>query len=335
MIPIHDVVFEIFVNDYLERTFDHQIYDDGLLNTLKDDLQTQALGFFLNTWFDDGSLIDLTTFRVNQSLVIRIDAGIHFDFDGYGRILRISADWIYHRPEGRAELVLLPQVNGINMWEIVSNAFGGSVRPLHIGNVIIPEGVTHIRANAFNNNPITHLYLPDSVEYLGTMAFFNNSIYTLTGAYGLEIIGQEAFRQNRITHLYLPNVIEIRHRAFDANRIATVYFGQRLERLNSQTIFVWNYLRSVYLPDSVTHIGGEVFALNRIEYFSIGPNVVNIGLGIFRDTTFDLREITFRGTIAQWNAIPTRHASWHRIRGSGTTAIYLERVIALDGTIYL
>ncbi len=62
-----------------------------------------------------------------------------------------------------------------------------------VKNVVLPEGLKIVKAQAFNSCPITELHLPDSLEELGSFAFSSTVASEIILPEGLKKIGEQAF----------------------------------------------------------------------------------------------------------------------------------------------
>ncbi|MDR0442664.1 MAG: leucine-rich repeat domain-containing protein [Treponema sp.] len=152
---------------------------------------------------------------------------------------------------GNATSVIIP--NGIT--RIGNNAFQDN----HLTSVIIPDGVTSIGSFAFKENKLTSIIIPNSVISIGTEAFSENKLTSITIPDSVTEIGDYIFLNNLLTSVTIPNsVISIGHYAFKQNQ-----------------------LTSVIIPDSVTSIGGEAFANNKLTSITIPKSVIEIGYQAF------------------------------------------------------
>ena len=133
-------------------------------------------------------------------------------------------------------------------------------------NVIIPStiggvAVTSIGNDAFRNNNLTSVTIPDSVTSIGRDAFRNNTLTSVTIGSGVASIGESAFKSNNLTSVTIPNnVTSIGYYTFESNN-----------------------LTSVNIPDSVTSIGGGAFRYNNLTSVKIPNSVTSIGVSAFND----------------------------------------------------
>ncbi|MGL5519883.1 MAG: leucine-rich repeat domain-containing protein [Metamycoplasmataceae bacterium] len=97
-----------------------------------------------------------------------------------------------------------------------------------------------IDQNAFENNELTSLILPNSITSIGSRAFQNNQITSLILSNSVKDIGGEAFKNNKLTWVIIPNLV--------------TYIGWNA--------FSNNVINNIKIPDSVTFIGNGAFTGN-------------------------------------------------------------------------
>lgn len=83
-------------------------------------------------------------------------------------------------------------------------------------SLTVPEGVTHIRANAFQNKRgIKRITLPSTLLYIGEYAFANSDVASVNLPDGLFEIGGYAFKDSAITSINIPaSVAAVGEQAF-------------------------------------------------------------------------------------------------------------------------
>lgn len=154
-------------------------------------------------------------------------------------------------------------------------------------NITIPdeiEGkpVTEIAARAFTlSNQLGEVVIPNTVKKIGSSAFDDTGITSLTLPEGLIHIENNAFAKNQLTHVTLPESLQyLGGRAFAENALEAITVPGSVELIRGNT-FAGNKLRSVTLENGIKEIDGHSFALNKIESLTIPESVEKIGLGAF------------------------------------------------------
>jgi len=136
---------------------------------------------------------------------------------------------------------------------------GGDTWGLIGGHPVIGIGV-----NAFANQRLTSVVIPDSVATIGDGAFFNNRLTSVTIPNSVRRIGDAAFASNELTSVTIPNgVTEIGGAAFMLNRLTSVSIPNSVTAVGDYT-FSHNQLTSVTIPGNVTTVGTEAFAYNQL-----------------------------------------------------------------------
>lgn len=179
-----------------------------------------------------------------------------------------------------------------------------------------PENITNIGYNAFGDNNIDSINLPNVVT-IGSNAFVNNAI-TSIDLPNIETIDSYAFADNAINSIELPNVTTIETGAFSNNQLTTVDL-ENITTINPNT-FANNQIQSVNLPN-VDFIGSSAFNNNKLTQLELSevteiepmafqgnaitaidlPNITDIGWQAFMDnqiTNVSLPNVTYMGNSA-------------------------------------
>ncbi len=128
-------------------------------------------------------------------------------------------------------------------------------------SVTLREGISQLGTGAFANTSITSITIPASVTTLGQAAFFKcKNLATVTLQEGLETIGVEAFVQTAISEITIPASVK------------TIGQGAFIECGN---------LTTVNLNKGLETIGVEAFALTAISEITIPASVKTIEQGVF------------------------------------------------------
>jgi uncharacterized repeat protein (TIGR02543 family) len=162
--------------------------------------------------------------------------------------------------------------------------------PAATGAVTIPATVTlgsvtyHVTTignDAFQNNLLTSVTIPNSVTTIGNFAFAFNLLASVTIPNSVTTIGSGAFRNNLLTSVTIPNsVTTIGNFAFAVNLLASVTIPNSVTTI-SDSAFNNNLLASVTIPNSVTTIGNDAFASNGLTSVTIPNSVTTIGNDAF------------------------------------------------------
>ena len=186
------------------------------------------------------------------------------------------------------------------------------------GAALIPEGVTLIGDNAFNNaDGLTSITIPMSVETIGHSAFYNTAaLISISFSPGsrLREIGPRAFYfAEALTAINVPAGVElIGYEAFaETLLLETVTFasGSRLTAISESMFESATALTSIIIPASVTAIDNSAFfdatSLARVT-FAPGSQLRTIGSGAFEATALTAITIPSRvesiGTFAFQNS---------------------------------
>lgn len=116
---------------------------------------------------------------------------------------------------------------------------------------------------------------------MGTFAFFDNQLTSLTLSSGVAAIPQSAFASNNLTTLIVPvGVTSIGNNAFGYNQLSSITLPEGVSALGTGA-FRENRLTSISLPNSLTSITLNVFANNLLTSVSFGNALTNISQGAF------------------------------------------------------
>lgn len=188
--------------------------------------------------------------------------------------------------------------NGVLCGEITDGCWNGNWEPEdRLVELIVPEGVTAIKAGAFFGDPwIWKVVIPGTVKVIGKEAFAASRIETLIIEEGVERIEEEAFRDCRIADLSLPHysLKSIGDRAFRGNVLRRLELPQQLEYLGAAAFaFCRNStLESVSIPGTVKRIGAAAFSECSVETVFLQEGVEEIGEEAFSGC-YHLAEISF------------------------------------------
>lgn len=137
---------------------------------------------------------------------------------------------------------------------------GGSEN--EILDVVIPKKiesltVTSIGSSAFLDNQLTSITIPNSVTRIDSAAFLNNQLTSIIIPNGVTSIGDSAFYGNQLTSIEISNSVTSIDRS----------------------AFMYNRLTKVEIPSSVTSIGPSAFGNNQLTSVKIHNIQSNVTLG--------------------------------------------------------
>ena len=122
--------------------------------------------------------------------------------------------------------------------------------------------VTTIGDDAFYQNNLTTVTIPNSVTSIGSTAFRGNALTTVTIGSSVTSIGIAAFEDNALTTVTIPNsVTSIGTSAFASNDLTTVTIGNSVTSI-AGTAFYNNALTSVTFLGNAPEAGDDVLGGN-------------------------------------------------------------------------
>ena len=155
-------------------------------------------------------------------------------------------------------------------------------------NIIIPDNfddvaVEIIGKNAFKDNKLTNVSIPNSVKSIGKNAFATNYLTEVSIPNSVISIGDDAFVNNLLTEVSIPNSVEsIGNKAFIFNDLTQISIGNSVKSIGEEA-FYGARLTNVSIPNSVESIGNKAFSFNDLTQISIGNSVKSIGEEAFYD----------------------------------------------------
>lgn len=190
--------------------------------------------------------------------------------------LNIQNGIVYGFLEGYESLtnIEIPsEFNGDLVTEIASDAFYQET----LETVRIPNTITKIGSRAFSENKITSINIPSNLKYLGDSAFYANSIKDVNFPKTLEYIGSYAFYENNLEKIVVPEgITEIKEYTFYENNLKEVTLPNNLTEIGTSA-FYGNNIGSIELPSKLRTIKDYVFFENNISDLNIPKGVQSIG----------------------------------------------------------
>lgn len=137
-----------------------------------------------------------------------------------------------------------------------------------IRSIVLPEGITYIGHNAFNNSALESIILPESLVEIDQYAFSKCNLTEITLPANLETLGSSAFDYEGTSRV--------------SPLTKVVFEGNKLETIQLNTFQYCKNLQEIVLPDGLKTIEYNAFencsALTRIE---IPNSVTTIGNSAF------------------------------------------------------
>ena len=170
------------------------------------------------------------------------------------------------------------------------------------GDVVIPDGVTHIGDEAFHScYNLTNVTIPGSVTSIGEQAFSSCfRLMSLTIPNGVTIIGEEAFSGcSSLTSITIPgSVTSIGKAAFlFCTGLTRVTFLDGVTSIGVCQFYGCDHLTNVTIPNSVTSIGSQAFdSCTRLTSVPIPDSVTDIGNNAFSGCT-SLTSVTIPNSV--------------------------------------
>ena len=169
-------------------------------------------------------------------------------------------------------------------WESINDGFFDK----DIEKLTLPCTITEIGENAFGNNSINGLIIPNNTKIIGDYAFFCSDIKYLRMGENIKEIGRESFSSNRIRFLQIPSSVEnISDGAFYGNRIMKLTLNEGLINIGSSTnsngfgVFEDNNIEEINIPNTVLTVGNSSFKDNKLNALKLGDNIDIIGREAF------------------------------------------------------
>ena len=109
------------------------------------------------------------------------------------------------------DVIIPSKIDNKTVVAIGGNAFQNN----QLTSVTIPNSVTTIEDYAFEDNELTSVTIPNSVTTIGEQAFYSNQLTSVTIGNSVTTIGKFAFSDNQLTNVTIPNsVTSIGNNAF-------------------------------------------------------------------------------------------------------------------------
>lgn len=121
-------------------------------------------------------------------------------------------------PEGTTNVIIPSSLGG----KTITTIGWGVFQDKRLTNVVIPEGVIHISAQAFMGNNLKTITLPQSLIRIDYNAFRDNHLENILLPDNLEVIGRSCFQNNQLKSISLPNSLRsIEYSSFADNHLSS------------------------------------------------------------------------------------------------------------------
>lgn len=195
-----------------------------------------------------------------------LDGIRNVDFSKATNLTTISGAFTSCNSTYNCKLSVVDLSNNVNLTSISSGSFkNAGVKRLYLPS----DGNLKIEGNAFSNNNISELTIPNSVVSLGGFAFKDNNIKILdmSNANKLTELSSEIFANNSLSEVKLP-------------------MNGNLQKIGASFINNNSIIKKIVIPSSATSIDGSFHntAIETLD-FSNAVNLTSIGQNSFDSDT--------------------------------------------------
>ena len=179
----------------------------------------------------------------------------------------------------------------------------------NLQSAVIQPGVTAIEKNAFQECiNLENLELPDTLQKIGAAAFSScDKLTEIKIPASVTEIERAAFTECPIEEIAIPaGVTKIMEDTFEyCKELRKVDLPAGLTEIKKYAFFGCEKLQSIIIPDGVTTLNERTFeGCKALTEISLPENLTTIiGDYVFFNCE-SLKTISYRGTMAQWNANP-------------------------------
>ena len=177
---------------------------------------------------------------------------------------------------------------------------------MNITAVVVEEGVTTIGSYAFCDSNLDSITLPATLTRIGESAFASSTLSSITIGEGLETIASNAFEQcMRLTAIELPEgLTAIGSSAFrNCVNLAEAAIPATVAAIGEGAFYGCRSLSAIVIPDGITEIGRETFySAGSLTTITLPDSLVSVSGYAFTYCT-RLSEVYYQGSRASWQQV--------------------------------
>lgn len=201
----------------------------------------------------------------------------------------------YDKAIGGPDVVIPSTIGGVAVTTIGYGAFEDE----GLASVILPDSIQTIEGFGFaENSTLSTIKIPSELTIIEWYAFDKCGLETVdfTRANKLVTIDTGVFRFNKIKSVEFPDSLRaIGEAAFqvkpnDVDKMTFVKFNEGLQTIGKNS-FWNNALTEVYMPDSITSVGNNCFAGNKIETVKFSDKLTTIADSSFQGNQIEALDI--------------------------------------------
>lgn len=163
------------------------------------------------------------------------------------------------------------------------------------GDVIIPDGVTHIKKQAFRASNFRKCTLPNGVIYIGDGAFSGSEVEEVILPQSLRVIPHDCFFRSQLRVINLDYIVSIGNYSFTATKIEVADFKSGLTQVGIEAFSDCHELREFRHTDTLRKIRSSAFSsCIKLEAFDFA-GVSEIEDKAFYDTA--LKQVDLSGEV--------------------------------------
>ena len=209
------------------------------------------------------------------------------------------------------EITVPEKIGAFTVTEIGGSAFA---RIDGLKKVVIPETVTRVDVSVFyESEDLEEVVLPSGLTAISSNMFFGcKSLKNIDIPDSVTYIGVSAFEESGITEINIgKNIKHIDDWAFsECYSLAEIDIPGTVEKFGEGILNCCQNIEKIVLCDGIKEITNSfIYSSEKLKTFVIPKSVKYIGENVFENVS--LREITYLGTLAEWNAVE-KAEDWSR-----------------------